>query len=142
MIGSGLAVIGHETFSTSDRWKANSLSVLGLLLILYSIAAFNDKTTRFTSLIALIPTIGTMLVLRFGDHTTAIGRFLSVKPLVGIGLISYSLYLWHQPLLAFARIERGDELTTSSALILIVVALLFAFVTSAFCQNTAAPLRQ
>ena len=130
MIGSWLAVKTHdETFSTSHHRTANFLSFSGLLLILYSIVAFNDKTTRFPSLLALIPTLGTMLVLRFGDRTTAIGRLLGLKHLVGIGLISYSLYLWHLPLFAFARIASGHELTTSTAWILIVVALPLAFVT-------------
>ncbi len=130
MIGSWLAVNKHdETFSTNHHRTANLLSFSGLLLILYSIVAFNDKTTRFPSLLALIPTLGTMLVLRFGDQTTAIGRLLGLKHLVGIGLISYSLYLWHLPLFAFARIESGHELTTSTAWILIAAALPLAFVT-------------
>ena len=130
MIGSWLAVKTHdETFTTSHNWTANFLSFSGLFLILYSIVAFNDKTTRFPSLLALIPTLGTMLVLRFGDRTTAIGRLLGLKHLVGIGLISYSLYLWHLPLFAFARIASGHELTTSTAWMLIVVALPLAFVT-------------
>jgi peptidoglycan/LPS O-acetylase OafA/YrhL len=47
MIGSGLAISGDGTSPSSNRWKANWLSVLGLLLILYSIVAFTDKTTRF-----------------------------------------------------------------------------------------------
>ncbi len=77
MIGSGLAVISDGISPSSDRWKADSLSVLGLLLILYSIVAFNDKTTRYPGVIALIPTVGTMLVLRFGNRTTAVGRGLA-----------------------------------------------------------------
>ena len=129
MIGSGLAVSSQDTAPASDPWKANSLSLFGLLAILYSILAFNDKTTRFPSVIALIPTLGTMLVIRYADRSSSIGRVLSVKPLVGIGLISYSLYLWHQPVFAFARIAGGHELTASSAFILIVLALLLAIVT-------------
>lgn len=130
MIGSAVAISSRqETPATPVGWRTNVFSVAGLLMILYSIVAFNDQTTRFPSLLALIPTVGTMLVLRFGDRATAIGRFLGWKPLVGIGLISYSLYLWHQPLFAFARIQGGQELTTSQASMLIAVAVLLASVT-------------
>lgn len=130
MIGSWLAVRKHDqTLPAGHNWRANLFACLGLLLILYSIVAFNDKTTRFPSVLALIPTVGTMLVIRFGDPTTAIGRFLGAKQLVGIGLISYSLYLWHQPLFAFARIESGHELTAPMAWMLCAVALALAFVT-------------
>ena len=137
MIGSGLAVSisGPEIRSAESNWKASALSLSGLVLILYSIVAFDDKTTRFPGLMALLPTVGTMLVIRFGDRTTVTGRVLGLKPLVGIGLISYSLYLWHQPLFAFARIKSGQELTTASAVMLIVVALLLAFLTWRFIER-------
>jgi hypothetical protein len=135
MIGSGLAVIRPEIHLPEGSWKGSSLSCLGLLLILYSIVAFNDKTTRFPGVAALLPTLGAMLVIRFGDRTTATGRFLSLKPLVGIGLISYSLYLWHQPLFAFARIKSGQQLTASSAAGLIAVALLLAYVTWRYVER-------
>lgn len=77
-------------------------SVLGILLITYSVLAF-DRHTPFPSLYALLPTIGTGLVILFATRETQVGRLLGSKPLVGVGLISYSAYLWHQPLFAFAR---------------------------------------
>ena len=130
MLGSALAVSSRpEAPAEPVGWRANVFSGAGFLMILYSIGAFNDKTTRFPSVLALIPTVGAMLVLRFGDRATAIGRLLSWKPLVAVGLISYSLYLWHQPLFAFARIQSGRQLSTSQASMLIAVAVMLAFVT-------------
>ena len=78
----------------------NLLSIFGLILIIFSIITFND-TTPFPSFYTLFPVLGTLLIISFADSSSILGKFLSNKLLVFIGLISYSLYLWHQPLLAF-----------------------------------------
>ncbi len=92
---------GFKTF-LSHKSVNEVLGLFGLLLISYSVFAF-DKTTPFPSFYTLVPTIGTGLIILFSSSKTMVGRLLSVKPMVAIGLISYSAYLWHQPLLAFAR---------------------------------------
>lgn len=78
------------------------LSLCGLLMIGYAVYAF-DETVPFPSLYALIPTLGTGLIILFSSPQTLVGRLLGTRLLVGIGLISYSAYLWHYPLLSFAR---------------------------------------
>jgi peptidoglycan/LPS O-acetylase OafA/YrhL len=80
------------------------LSALGLGLIVLAVFAFDDETP-FPSLYALAPVGGTALVIFFAGPSTPVGRLLSLRAVVGIGLISYSVYLWHQPLFAFARIR-------------------------------------
>ena len=81
------------------------LALLGLAMILASIF-FYDQTTPFPSLWALVPTIGTALVLLCADASeTLAGRLLSARGPVSLGLISYSAYLWHQPIFALARIR-------------------------------------
>jgi peptidoglycan/LPS O-acetylase OafA/YrhL len=80
----------------------NILSLIGLISIAFSIFFF-DSSTPFPSIYALIPVLGTCLVLLFGVKGTYVGNVLSIWPAVTIGLISYSAYLWHQPLFAFVR---------------------------------------
>jgi hypothetical protein len=88
-------------------WRAG-LAAAGLGMILFSIFAF-DASTPFPGFYALIPTAGTALILLFADGETVVGRILSLPFLVGVGLVSYSAYLWHQPLFAYARLLLGAE---------------------------------
>lgn len=84
------------------------LSLLGLLMIFYGVFKFNEGTP-FPSLYALAPTIGAVLIILFARPGTFAGDLLGSKLFVGIGLISYSAYLWHQPLFAFARQLEDDQ---------------------------------
>lgn len=77
-------------------------SAIGLCCIVYSIVFF-DKQTPFPSFYTLIPTVGAALIIFYANNQTLVGQLLSNKLMVGIGLISYSAYLWHQPLFAFTR---------------------------------------
>jgi peptidoglycan/LPS O-acetylase OafA/YrhL len=83
-------------------------SAVGLALILYSILAF-DAHTPFPGLPALVPTAGAALIILFATPGTWVRRMLANPVATGIGLISYSAYLWHVPLLAFARHASAHE---------------------------------
>ena len=124
----------HAEFIKSRKKTSDFLGGLGLLLICYSIFAF-DKNTPFPSLYALIPTIGTGLIIIFSTTETAVGRFLSTKPIVGIGLISYSTYLWHQPLFVFARHRSLDDPSTALLLTLSAASLLLAYISWRFVES-------
>ncbi len=110
----------HAQLIARHKKTSEFFGFIGILLITYSIAAFN-QSTPFPSAYALIPTIGTALVITFSNSETIIGRLLGIKPLVGIGLISYSAYLWHQPIFVFAR-HKG--LTESNTFVLLMLAVL------------------
>ena len=74
-----------------------------------------DATTPFPGTAALVPCFATALIIYSNVHTqTKIGRLLSNKGMVFIGLISYSLYLWHWPILALLRYNTNQPLTTAS----------------------------
>jgi peptidoglycan/LPS O-acetylase OafA/YrhL len=109
------------------RAASETGSALGLLLLLYGIFVFDSKLP-FPSLYTLVPTAGTALIILFATPDTVVGKLLGRRLLVGIGLISFSAYLWHQPLFALARHRSLDEpgrlLFGSLALASIVLAYL------------------
>jgi peptidoglycan/LPS O-acetylase OafA/YrhL len=107
---------------------------LGLALIIYSVFTYS-KATPFPGIYALIPTIGAMLIILFATSTTSIGNFVGNKVFVGIGLISYSAYLWHQPLFAFARRIRGSEPSSLVFCLLLLITLILAFLTWKYIEN-------
>lgn len=85
-------------------WLKNILSFTGLGLIIYSVG-FYSESTLFPGYNALVPVLGAWLILysNRGGGMPIVNKILSVRPLVFIGLISYSLYLWHWPFVAFAK---------------------------------------
>ena len=90
-------------------WLREGLAALGVALIAGSVALYT-KATVFPGLAALPPVLGAALLLHCAQGT-CIGRLLATPLPVGIGLISYSLYLWHWPLLVFAEYARDAKLS-------------------------------
>lgn len=122
----------------NSHFKSHSLnqalSLLGVGMIAYSIIAF-DKTTPFPSLYALIPVIGTGLIILSAVPKTLIHNLLSLKIIVGIGLISYSAYLWHQPLLAFARYRSFGEISELILFTLFAISFVMAWFSWRFVEK-------
>lgn len=96
-----------EQIKLARGWS-ESLGMLGLLLIVASIVVY-DEHTPFPSVYTLAPTIGTALIILYCRPATLVGWLLTRKVMVGIGLVSYSAYLWHQPLFALARQRSAHE---------------------------------
>jgi peptidoglycan/LPS O-acetylase OafA/YrhL len=131
-IGVG-SLCSFLTVGRSQR-SSNLLSIAGLGLIVFAIFAYNENVP-FPSVYALAPVVGTALVLLFADEGTWVGQLLSLRAFVGIGLISYSAYLWHQPLFAFARLRSLTEPNQVLMAALAVVALLLAWVTWRYVEQ-------
>lgn len=87
---------------------------------------------------ALVPVAGTCAMIAAGPGAWLNRRVLGSRLLVGIGLISYPLYLWHWPVLAFYRLTKNDALTDRNVLNALLVSFLLAWLTWRFVER---PLR-
>lgn len=129
LIGTFIAFYSDGPHRSDRRQLLGQLgSAAGLLLVMYSIFVF-DAQTPFPSLYTLAPTIGAGLIILFATPQTFVGKWLGHRLFVGMGLISYSAYLWHQPLFAFARQRSLDEPSRLLLMTLAVVALFLAYFT-------------
>ncbi|ULQ46703.1 acyltransferase [Flagellatimonas centrodinii] len=105
----------------------NVAAALGIGVILVAGVLF-DSTTRFPGYSALLPCMGATLVIWAGVRGNAVSKaLLANRPMVVVGLISYSLYLWHWPLIAFARHHYlGGSVPLSVRIMLATVAVLLS----------------
>ena len=143
-LGVGALLALGLTFSTSTErkplmpaWSHQLLAFAGLGMIVYAIAVF-DKATRFPGLNALVPTLGAALVIACASSQTWVGRLLGTRVLVGVGLVSYSAYLWHQPIFAFVRYQSPNHLSDATLWSLIALTMLMAYLSWRFVE---APFR-
>ena len=109
IIGIYAAILLNEKKVLGSKIISELGSALGLIFLLISLILFNEYLDH-PSLWTLMPVLGTFLVIVFCNKETKIYKILSFKPLVSIGLISYSLYLWHFPIISFTKYTFFQEL--------------------------------
>lgn len=119
---------------------AQALALLGVALLAVANLAISEATP-FPGWAAALPCLGAALVIYAGQHHagTLVGRLLSTRPMVGVGQISYSLYLWHWPLLVMPALYWGRPLTTGEAWVTVFVSLLLAWLSWKYVE---APFRR
>ena len=121
MLGGVVALPGD--FRWLKRGMAEIVSLAGLVTVIGSIV-FYKEGTPFPGRYALLPCLGTAaMIARNSVHSTVSSKLLSWRPVVFVGLISYSLYLWHWPLFAFANYMTPGELPLWLAISLIAASL-------------------
>lgn len=104
MVGSLLAFIHRRP---TNRVVASVFEAVALVLIAVPIFTYGPNTP-FPGLAALPPVLGTALVIFAGGNGFVISPILKLRPVLGVGLISYALYLWHWPLLVFLHVVYPD----------------------------------
>ncbi len=130
------ALLALTTFAITNKRWAEVLALLGLGLIIFSIVTF-DRTTAFPGLYALVPTLGTAAIILANTHVkTFVGNLLSFPLFVWVGLISYSLYLWHWPLIVFGRHYDGNfVLTPMETIIILLLSFIAAYLSYRFVET-------
>jgi len=116
----------------------NALSLVGLMLVVASVLLLG-KADPFPGWNALYPCLGAALLIVAGEQSVASRFLLSWRPLVWVGLISYSLYLWHWPLLVFVRVMNMGRLPVMQATYAVLLSLLMAGLSWKFVE---APFRK
>ncbi len=106
----------------------------GLLMIVAAALCFGQDTP-FPGLTALLPVAGSVLVILCARPDNLTGRLLGSRALVGIGLISYSAYLWHQPLLAFSRYREHAASSEAVGALLVALSLALAWLSWRFVER-------
>lgn len=129
------ALIALKLENKTTKTNNEIMGFIGLSLIILSL--FIVKKDNFPGLSALLPTLGTGLLIFSGfDNRTWCRKFLSGKLLVFIGLISYSLYLWHWLIIAAFREYTGIEnIALLPSLIIIIISLIISFFSWKFIET-------
>ena len=141
MTGAALAYWFHP--KSSDHWLStrfatrpwvNNISTCLGLMLLAMAAVLLNKSSAFPGWWAVLPTLGAALMIAAGQHAWLNKKLLAHPLLVFIGLISYPLYLWHWPLLAFARILSMGEPPIELRAVLAFASVLLAWLTYRFVE--------
>jgi peptidoglycan/LPS O-acetylase OafA/YrhL len=140
-VGAGLSLFFQRNLQAPwenqllEKWK-HGVGFLGLAILVASVFAI-DQLDPFPGWWAVLPTIGTVLVIVAGQTSLANRYILSSKLAVFVGLISYPLYLWHWPILSFMRIATstwGVKISRLQKGAMIIVAFLLASLTYRFIE--------
>jgi peptidoglycan/LPS O-acetylase OafA/YrhL len=127
MAGSMLAYLSFHSGNSKDTF-GNAKATLGIALLAAGLLLLNAQRA-FPGWWALLPVLGTALLVSAGPAAWINRRILAHPALVFVGLISYPLYLWHWPLLAYARIVQGGEPPVAVRVGLLALSMLLAWLT-------------
>jgi peptidoglycan/LPS O-acetylase OafA/YrhL len=117
-----------------ERTLRNFIAIVGSSLLIFGFLVF-DKSTTYPGISALIPVLGSLLLIYAGPAAWINQKLLSNKILVWFGLISFPLYLWHWPLISFVWIIEGGVPPTVTRALAVLVAIVLAWATKVFIEQ-------
>lgn len=133
-VGGAVALIGVRL--PLGRLAADLISVVGFALIAFSALTY-DHTTAFPGYAAIAPVLGTAMVILAGNAHASLwhSKVTALRPIQWVGGVSYSLYLWHWPLIVVAPFAMGSEASTVSKLAVLALSLVLAELTKRFIED-------
>ena len=131
-------IIHSKEVEADGITTSNLMSFFGLLLLAYGVIRINESLS-FPSKWALIPVLGTVLIIASGSKAWLNRIFLMNPIAVWFGLISYPLYLWHWPILSFLQIVEGEMPHRDARIIAVFLAIILAWFTYKFFET---PIRK
>ncbi|WP_374947946.1 acyltransferase family protein [Agreia sp.] len=134
--GAGAVLALLPRLRPTRAWLSNVLGYGGIAIVL-GCGYFYDKATPFPGYAAVLPVVGTMAII-LASHRARwydAGSVLSMRPVSFVGDISYSLYLWHWPLIIIAPFVPGWGLSTINRLVLFVLCFVIAWLTKKFIED-------
>ena len=148
LLGAALYLFTFKRSTRKSSPPAQEVATLVGIAMIIGSSIYFDSNTPFPGYAALVPTLGTLLVIRHGSGGIFTKTILESKVLVRAGILSYSAYLVHQPVLAFLRIEQGSKdlgpasIGTSLVLTFVLATLLHNLVEQPFRDRSAFPKRK
>ena len=135
LLAGAMLAIAPEPKKPLTPAAAQCFSLLGLVLILVAVFGY-DKSTPFPGAAALLPVVGVVALIWANEHhRTWVGQVLSTRVMVGLGLISYSWYLWHWPVFVFGSYASVDDFGPVLTAALIALTLILGYLSWRFVET-------
>ena len=128
------ALLSINHFQIKKKRRNNFWKIFGLILIIFSFLYF-DSSTAHPSYLTLIPVLGSCLIIDNYHKESFVDKILTNRLFVKIGLISYSLYLWHHPILSFGKISGLTENSIFFKFILILISFFLSIFTYTYIER-------
>jgi peptidoglycan/LPS O-acetylase OafA/YrhL len=140
LVGGLLAFHPNIAKQLSGKFR-NFLAISGLMIIVICVVAFDGEIPT-PSVYTLLPVIGAALLITCGNSNGTVQFLLTRRPVIFIGLISYSLYLWHQPLFAFVRSSYSETLEWWFYVALILISIALSYLSWRFVEQPCRDLQR
>ncbi len=137
LLVGAIIVFWKDNIRFFEVLNKNVISLFGFILIIFSFFYFKEVNNH-PSFFTILPVFGCFLILLDKSKDNFINKILSFKILRGLGLISYSLYLWHYPLLVFGKITNFTGVENDNLVfkfLIILIAIILSIITFFFIEN-------